>query len=131
MSDDKSKVDMSGAWNRTRDGRKAGVYWVGTYGNYPVHGWVEYSDGHRETMTWESNGRYHSHLPNHPTDLIRERKAFRCERWVAVFDINGHPSPYSVLSHTYEQAVSSQPNAGTYVKVIIEGHEGDGLEVEK
>lgn len=128
MSDKADKVTTDGTWNRTRDGREAGVYWVGNVGNYPVHGWYACSaTGDRIQQTYSTDG----HATNErecAIDLIRERKAFRFERWAAVFKGDVGMSPYAVLSHSREQAINSQPSAVAYVKVIIEGLEGDGLE---
>ncbi len=123
MSEEESKVDLSGAWNRTRDGRKAGVYAIDCGGVYPVHGWITSQDGSRRPVAWTENGRHIAHK-DQPLDLIRERKAFRLERWVNVYHC-GSVGVYDTRAHAN---LNCTPTRIACVKVIIEGHEGDGLE---
>lgn len=51
----------------TRDGRAAGIYWVG---ERVIHGWVGSASGGRYVNSWSVQGRFNG-LTEHPCDLVR------------------------------------------------------------
>jgi hypothetical protein len=83
--------------------------------------------------SWNANGMYYSTDLASNCDLIRERKAFRCERWVNVYQCVGVKDGYYVgepMELKDHADRNHMPHRLACVKVIIEGHEGDGLDAE-
>lgn len=106
----------------TRDGRKVTLYCVDVPGGWPVHGRV--GDGGNPTA-WRENGFRETHREG-DFDLIQPPpppKPFKLEFWANVY-----PGGITGMYDTKVVADAlAWPRRIACVRVVVEGHEGDGL----
>lgn len=119
---------------QTRDGRKVRVLAVDLKNNtaYSVVAALTDHAGTERVSVFTKDGQ--RFMGQHDTnDLIETPKPFRIERWVNVFRCevgSGLMTESGLFTKTHyspEDATLQAYNRIACVRVIIEGHEGDGL----
>lgn len=101
---------------RTRDGRRAWVYWVGpgVFGDVMIHGAVEsrVNDKSRVSVVWPKSGRINDGKP-----AIDDLMPLRRECWVC-FDRTGSAIGYQRSAPTAQQEVVDECHSRTWVRMV-------------
>jgi hypothetical protein len=71
---------------QTREGREVRIYAVDTYGYYPIHGVIDFYDGHWILARWTENGKNLSLSPEN--DLIEIKPKRKIEFWIVIEKYN-------------------------------------------
>jgi hypothetical protein len=87
---------------QTRDGREAGIYWVG---DGVIHGWHANLGGPRSAITWDENGNYLTiGFGKHCCDLLPKPQRLAGTVWLVVV----HGSPAVDVSRRIETATTEE-----------------------
>lgn len=114
---------------------KGGLRWCGySYyagGDHPIHGAFQLPNGRWQIGAWTKEGK---HLVSSEFDLMPTPRHLVRERWINVYELEEtlHPDKYTANADSAEAAAVSPHNKRlACVRVMIECHEGDGLEPEE
>ena len=127
MKEEINEIDWQAALDgtrpvTTRDGKKVTLYCVDAPGEEPIHGRFEGSDG---PTSWFKGGKYFCMGENN-LDLIQPPpapKPFKRKFWVNIY-----PDCAVGAYDTKELANAwAEPARIACVRVVVEGHEGNGL----
>lgn len=106
---------------RTRKGHTVRLYAVSVgHGDFPVHGAVETRPGEWFGTCWAADGTSNC---NGDFDLIEQPARFRREGWVNVYRTS-----VGLVNESKAEADREACTARiACIRVVIEGHEGEGL----